>query len=166
MAPGFVCPPIEIKKERRETFPKALAHIFFFVGCGQNNTCKLAPVRCPHHNWWLVLYCTQRRGEGAANLVVEYFRGERRNWIWSPEAASMMITKTFEDLHKNKSPELFGKYDLRFALAICTWKCKVNVQRFTLTGDEAYLWQWATEWRADENSLTCRRQSDVLMCIS
>jgi hypothetical protein len=53
-------------------------------------------------------------------LVVEYFRGERRNWIWSPEAASMMITKTFEDLHKNKSPELFGKYDLRFALAICT----------------------------------------------
>ena len=32
----------------------------------------------------------------------------------------MMITKTFEDLHKNKSPELFGKYDLRFALAICT----------------------------------------------
>jgi len=30
---------------------------------------------------------------GAANLVVGYFRGERRNWIWSPEAASMMIKK-------------------------------------------------------------------------
>jgi hypothetical protein len=65
---------------------------------------------------------------GAANLVVEYFRGERRNWIWSPEAASMMITKTFEDLHKNRSPGLFIKYGLRFALVIYICKCIVHVQ--------------------------------------
>jgi hypothetical protein len=65
---------------------------------------------------------------GAANLVVGYFRGERRNWIWSPEAASMMITNTFEDLHKNKSPGFFGKYGLRLALVICICKCIVYVQ--------------------------------------
>lgn len=67
-------------------------------------------------------------GGGAANLVVGYFRGERRNWIWSPEAASMMITNTFEDLRKNKSPRLFGKYGLKFALVMCVCKCIVYVQ--------------------------------------
>jgi len=67
-------------------------------------------------------------GGGAANLVVGYFRGERRNWIWSPEAASVMITNTFEDLHKNKSPGLFGSYGLRFSLVICICKCIVYVR--------------------------------------
>jgi hypothetical protein len=65
---------------------------------------------------------------GAANLVVGYFRGERRNWIWSPEAASVMITETLEDVRKNKSPGLFEKYGLKFALAIRICKCKVYVQ--------------------------------------
>jgi hypothetical protein len=46
---------------------------------------------------------------GRANLVVEYFRGGKGDWIRSPGAASVMLPDTLDDSHTVINPRVILK---------------------------------------------------------